>query len=264
MDIAYALDIGVYYTGPTGQVLNETTSAWCRLDRGLTNLNSLHYIGTPTQGRFTNRKDRPEDFFCSCGRSIKILADSIVQDFKNGHRVAIGFEAPMWLPLERQHKPHLRLFVPRFHAEKGSEWYLQSGAAATLKAISLGMMLRNYLKESPNITNRTTDINFWRPKTLLCFEAFVVGPYKCLDFQVASTAPNEWDAFTAALAWGALNLGFSVPASLNALRLHKPGGRHDACLSVWNIIFNEWMDSSGPPDCEVVALCKKQITQPLT
>lgn len=189
-------------------------------------------------------------------RSIEKLADSIAQDVRNGYRVALGFEAPMWLPLEHRHKPRLKLFSPRFRAEERSEWYLQSGASATLKAISLGMMLREHLRESLSINRRTTDINHWKPNTLLLFEAFVVGPYKVLDFQVASVAPNEWDAFTAALAWGALHVGFSAPSSLSPVSLHKTGERGGSCLSIWDIVFDDWLHASGPPDCEVVALRK--------
>jgi len=83
----------------------------------------------------------------------------------------------MWLPLEHRHRPQLKLFGPRFEAERGSEWYLQSGAAATMKSMALGVLLREHLRSElghlPTITSSAGD----RSTALIVFEAYVVGPF---------------------------------------------------------------------------------------
>jgi hypothetical protein len=260
MEKVFALDIGVYGTGSSGQILSGTTAAWCRLERGITDIGSLIYGGTATFGQFAAPHDSTLPFSCVCGRSIEKLAELIAADLSAGHRVALGFEAPMWLPLEHRHKPRLKLFGPRFQAEAGSEWYLQSGAAATLKAISLGVMLREHLRDCHHLKKRTTHVDFWQPDTLLLFEAFVVGPFKTLGVKAADAAPNEWDAFTAALAWGALHLSFITSPTIAPILLHRTGAREGSCLSVWDVIFGDLLPPFGSPDCDVVAMRSANAT----
>ena len=66
------------------------------------------------------------------------------------------------------------------------------------------------------------------------------------------------DAFTAALAWGNLHLSFLTPISFHGVQLHLAGARTGPCLSVWDVIFGAGsFSASGKPDCEVVALEKR-------
>lgn len=253
--VVFALDIGVYKTGVNGQILTGTTAGWSRLTRGVADFDSIEYSGTPTYGQFTNSSDRGESSTSFCGRSIEKLAELMAQDLRAGQRIALGFEAPMWLPFEERHRANMNLFAPRFAAEQGSEWYLQSGAAATLKSISLGAMLREHLRELVGSTKLATMVECWEPGTVLLFEAFVVGKYKVDNVTAGFAAPDEWDAFTAALAWGNLHLGFVTPISFQGVQLHVAGARSGPCLSVWDVIFGAGsFSASGKPDCEVVAL----------
>lgn len=250
--VAYALDIGVYETGQDGQILSRTTAAWCRVDSGSSNFQVLRYSGNPSQGSFLAPGALKNAY--TCGRSIETLAELIAKDLHAERLVALGFEAPMWLPLEYQHRPRLNLFRARFPVEQGFEWYLQSGAAATMKSIALGTMLREHIKKAasrpPQFSTAPSDTT---PGGLVLFEAFVAGPYKVPGGDAARDAPNEWDALTAALAWGATHAGFMVPPTVRAVSLHGAGSRKGACMSVWSTILTDQL-LGGPPDCEVVAL----------
>ena len=257
-DVVFALDIGVYRTGANGQILTSTTAGWSRLTRGVADFASIQHTGTPTCGHFVNFPNGGKSSTNFCGRSIQKLAELIAEDYLAGRRIALGFEAPMWLPLEERHRANLNLFSPRFPAEQGREWYLQSGAAASLKAISLGIMLREHLHELIGNTKTTTLFEYWKPGTVLMFEAFVAGKYKADDVTASLVAPNEWDAFIAGLAWGNLHIGFVTPPAYRGVCLHAAGARSGSCLSVWDMIFGAGtLRVSGRPDCEVVAFEKQ-------
>jgi hypothetical protein len=193
-----------------------------------------------------------------CGRSILQLASAIAKDLEMGHLVSLGFEAPMWFPVRRSHSANLKLFAPRFRAERGSEWYLQSGAAATLKAISAGTMLLSLIQADSPRVRLTTAPDSIAPGTIGLFEAFVVDDFKVTPPpQVARQAPNEWDAFTASLAWGAFYRAFDVPDLLAPRRLHTAGTEPSELISIWKTIVSnvpQFPQIEGPPDCDVIAL----------
>lgn len=252
-DAIYALDIGVYNVGVEGQVLATSTAAWCRVGVGTPEFGSLRYSGTPDHGEIRSG----ETSSWRCGRNMEHLAEAIAADLHNGARVALGFEAPMWLPLGREHRPNFELFAPRFAKEKGHAWYLQAGAAATSKAIGLGVMVFSTLLNQCSGLACATNCAEWQGKTLMLFEAFVAGPYKIPPPASLRDAPNEWDALVAALAWGASHARFRTPDRVRPAVLHGAGARQAECLSVWKAIC----DASGlpgahagPPDCEVVTL----------
>ncbi|MGB3632720.1 MAG: hypothetical protein WA982_01630, partial [Rubrobacteraceae bacterium] len=167
--VVFALDIGTYKIGVSGQILAKTTTAWCRLDDGVANLEGIEYSGTPAAGCFEVPAGQISSKF-ECGRSIKKLAEAIAEDLESERRISLGFEAPMWLPLEHEHSPNLSFFGPRFKEERRREWYLQAGAAATVKAISLGTMLRKHLSRRCGKVGFVTKPDPWSPKTIILFE----------------------------------------------------------------------------------------------
>ena len=156
----------------------------------------------------------------------------------------------MWFPVEHAHRAPLKLFAPRFEAERGAEWYVQSSAAATLKSISLGVLLREELRRRldgslPALTTEPSAVG----GRLTLYEAFVVGRYKVLGTDVS----DETDALLAAMAWGAVHRGFALPSSLRARTLHRRGTRMGPAISVWETIWGS-MPISGSADCDVVAI----------
>ncbi len=234
--VVYALDIGVYNLGAHSQILSSTTTAWCRLSSPPTSLSGVEYSGTTSSGQFR----LSGKWSANCGRSIEDLARAMARDFKEGKSISLGFEAPMWFPMQREHSPSLSLFSPRFSEESGHEWYLQAGAAATLKAASLGCLLFSQVEGLGVRLVPSTDPDSWRTGngTLILFEAFVAGDYKLgRPRGVPVTAANEWDAATAAVSWP-LAHGFpSYELSVQPMTLHKAGSQRGSVMSVWSIIL---------------------------
>lgn len=134
---SYAVDIGVYNVGANGRILSSTTTAWARSADGTSSFDDIVYSGSCHVGKFSGSSERT----WSCGRSISLLADRIAADIKAGFSVSLGLEAPMWFPIWREQCAGLKLFKPRFLDEGKNQWYLQSGAAATVKAVSIASML---------------------------------------------------------------------------------------------------------------------------
>lgn len=164
----------------------------------------------------------------------------------------------MWFPTRRRHSASMSLFAPRFHREQGREWYLQSGASATLKACSLGVLLFNQLRQRVAITRMSTCPSDWTSSrnTLTLFEGFVTANFKVPRAQnVPKAAANEWDALVVAGAWWLTRCQTST-APLARI-LHQGGTHPTDVLSVWRTIAAAVVDvgvPDGPSDCEVVGL----------
>lgn len=246
--VVYTLDIGVYNTGAAGQVLATTTAAWCRLESGVATFDGLqHERGEGRDiGRFA--AGAGDEFTCKCGRNIARLRSEVLADLQAGRKVAMGFEAPMWLPIAEVEQPNHCLFPPRFPAERGREWYLQSGAAATVKAIPLGKGIIPHVAQAvpPLCTTTQVAAESWHSNTLLLFEGYVAGDYKVDVPPGCVHAPNEWDAFLAALAWGARHAGFETPDAYEPRSLYPdPAGWQGDSLSVWDVIWGHGIARSS-------------------
>ena len=248
-----ALDIGVYNLGGKGQVLSSTTAAWARAVDSITSIQEIKHSGSLDAGEFADSSGHT----WPCGRKVGTLADRIGRDLDAGLNVALGFEAPMWFPISREERAGLQLFGPRFEAERGSEWYLQSGTAATLKALSLGsMVLSQIVANRPTLRFSTEPVANREPAVVL-FEAFVAASYKVVPPAGAAAMPDHWDALTASLAWGALNADVELPPNLKAVQLHPRGSHPGDTVSVWHVIAHtlpKALAIYGPSDCQVVGL----------
>ncbi len=113
------------------------------------------------------------------------------------------------------------------------------GAATTLKALSLGIMLFSLIRARNSNVRLTTDPGCTTPNTISLFGAFVVGDFKLPHHwrlaQQLIPKDDQWDAFLASLAWGALHKSFPVPA-----------------LDLKNFESNVPLlpPLDGPPDCD--------------
>jgi len=252
---SYAVDIGVYNLGAKKQILSSTTMAWARSVEGARSLDGITHSGSCEVGAFCDADRRS----WNCGRSISQLVDRIAADVESRFSVSLGLEAPMWFPIRREECANLQLFKPRFDTESGREWYLQSGAAATLKAVSIGVMLVGLLTSKQPEVRLTTNPSSVADHTIVLYEAFVVGEFKTPPSSGATQAGNEWDAFTASLAWGALNSGFNIPPSLHPRELHKAGSSVCEVASVWQIVSSLLPSKppvGGPADCQIVGITR--------
>jgi hypothetical protein len=258
---SYAVDIGVYNVGSKGQILSSTKTAWARSGEGTYSFDGITYSGSCDEGTFGKSTQQ-----WSCGRSISRLVDRIAADLDAGFSVSLGLEAPMWFPigLGLEQCANLQLFKPRCEEERGgSEWYLQSGAAATVKAISIAAMLIGLLTSKQPGVKITTDPSSGTAGTIALYEAFVVGEgkFKMRLPAGATQAENEWDAFTASLAWGAVNWAFNIPPSVHPKELHKAGSALSGIASVWQIVASlvpSHPRVDGPLDCQIVGLTTLQ------
>ena len=174
----------------------------------------------------------------------------------------------MWFPVGCEqcasHQP-FQLFKRRFHEEEKSEWYLQSGAAATVKAVSIAAMLVDLITSRQPKVKLTTDPSSVANRTIVLYEAFVAGKFKTPQPQPAILPENEWDAFTASLAWGAKNGYFNFPPTVEPHELHRAGSSVGRIASVWQIVANLVASKpqvEGPLDCQIVGLGNTPPTKP--
>ena len=256
---SYAVDIGMYHVGGKGQMCSDTTTAWARSGEGTPSFDDITYSGSCDEGTFAKSTQR-----WSChGRSISRLVDRIAADIDAGCSVSLGLEAPMWFPIGLEQCANLQLFKPRCEDERGSEWYVQSGAAATVKAVSIAAMLVNLLTSKQPGVKLTTDPTAGTNGTIILYEAFVVDEFKMPVPAGATQAKNEWDAFTASLAWGAVNWAFDIPPAVYPKKRYtRPalvpvGDRF--CL--WQIVASlvpSHPRVDGPLDCQIVGLTRVQ------
>ena len=228
-EVVYGVDIGVYHVTHQGEPKSSTTFAWCRL----ANLEESS----------TERSQK--------GKSLAELAENIRSDLDSQRRIALGFEAPMWLPAGRvETLVEHPVFEPRFGAEKQPYlWYAQAGAAASIKALVLGSMLFEEIGPE-RLTKTTTQIETWREDSgILLYEGFVVGERR--HATESNESQDELDARAVATAFFDTSIGSDGQRSEV---LHAAGDAKRA-FSVWNSILNFAGEAnhSGPCDCQVVA-----------
>lgn len=237
--IAYGIDIGVYYHGLKGQVLADTTFAWARAD------SSVKLIFDEASSKFSFDGDS------ITGRDIRTLQTAIRNDLSLGSSIAIGIEAPMWQPAPR-HVPQgaFELFEPRFAEEQDYRWYLQSGAAATVKALSIGSLLFSGFTDLVQIVSCSTTAN--ASNRIRLFEGFVAGRWKLPHDATVADGEHAWDALTTAVAfhWGSSANNEIRSAAL----IHESGSCRHEVISHWRTVVEDvGMDSSQcKTDCMIV------------
>jgi hypothetical protein len=231
---SYAVDIGMYHVGAKGQMCADTTTAWARSGEGTPSFNDITYSGSCDEGAFAKSTQR-----WSCGRSISRLVDRIAADIDAGCSVSLGLEAPMWFPIGLKQCANLQLFNPRCDDERGSECYVQSGAAATVKAISIAAMLVNLLTSKQPGVKLTTDPSSGADGAITLYEAFVVGKG---EFKMPVPAVEKMGA---GQADANLPTTTPCPSGLSLLILF-PMPLHFFALTFWGFTENPYRGREGP------------------
>jgi hypothetical protein len=117
--------------------------------------------------------DLPADITGS--RDIQQLVDSITGDASRGMSIAIGFEAPCFLPVPVESTE----FSRARNREGDRAWSVAQGLSVTTLGIHQSAWIMRSLHKSMGHSHRfTTDWNLWPPSNrclLLVWEAFVSG-----------------------------------------------------------------------------------------
>lgn len=118
------------------------------------------------------------------GYNIVQLASNIASDLNNKEervKVALGFEAPMWLPIPKMGNGNNFKMNGRFYDELQINlvrWF-EGGAQPTVKTLPIGYFLFHELLKQCNNINATTDIDDWDiSHPLYLFEGFATENYK--------------------------------------------------------------------------------------
>ncbi len=250
--VAYGIDVGMYEHGIKGAVNSNTTFAWARVAHGV----ELH--------RDDNGDCSFEGEEITSGRDIrelaKLLSRDIRESVRSNLRVAIGMEAPMWQPTpSRLPDGIFDLFPLRFEQESGYWWYMQSGASATVRALSIGRLLFSLLDIPRELTQCVTG-----PTHSACielFEGFVAGEGRWKLPRNISRYPNEhcWDAVTTAAAF---QMAIREDKGTSFV-LHRAMSYHEPILSHWKTIigstglYTRYCDT----DCMVVGIDGRSLAK---
>ncbi|SDT09575.1 hypothetical protein SAMN05444162_3071 [Paenibacillaceae bacterium GAS479] len=114
------------------------------------------------------------------GYNIAELAQSIGMDLQRGIKVALGFEAPMWIPLPLISEDQRFKMTGRFHNEliRNSIRWFEGGAAPLVKTLPIGYMLFKELLNVRMEVSATCSIEDWSRADMFLFEGFATGEYK--------------------------------------------------------------------------------------
>ena len=117
----------------------------------------------------------------------------MVDDASNGHSIALGFEAPMFIPV-----PDDPMMLTSARQGEGNRPF-SAGAGPTVLLMGMQQatwILRELNRKVTDMLRFTTDWRLWlkaEEPLLLCWEAFVSGP--------AHSDSHERDAATAVMAF---------------------------------------------------------------
>jgi hypothetical protein len=165
-------------------------------------MNSVIYavdVGSTLSNRFAwCRVDDADSPFPSIllGTCIEALAEAVAADLNDGKSVALGLEAPLFIPVPKDQAELSR----RREGEGNMSWAAQIGAAVATLAIHQGAWLLRKIHESVRDAAKDIKISVNRADwinrknaspVLFCWEAFVSGP--------AHGKTHTQDAATAAM-----------------------------------------------------------------
>lgn len=166
-------------------------------------------IGSPKKGLAWARLVDGDGGEVRSGTDLVVLADKLTHDIADGRDVALGFEAPMFLPVSED--PQNLTRARDGEAPKGGQsrpWSVGAGAYAATVAVPIAAwVLRQVRGESDAPPARLImDPTRW-PETsgsapiLLLWEAFVSGAGHAREPNEHGASDHEQDAATAALAF---------------------------------------------------------------
>jgi len=131
-----------------------------------------------------------------------VLADHVIVALGEGRQIALGLEAPIWIPgsvVQQGLPPRMQ---ERFPLELSRRWYAGAAATVGMMALSvLGDVLARLELIGLSVTV-TDDFTLWEgtEDSILIYESFLVASSK--PTSCGQIEGDEWDAFvTASLIW---------------------------------------------------------------
>jgi len=125
---------------------------------------------------------------------IQVLASKLVHDLNRGYSVALGFEAPLFIPV-----PEDAAYLSRGRAGEGSRaWAAPAGSTVAMLGIhQAAWLLRALYRSCGDICELTIDREMWHEAAsrsiIFCWEAFVSqGAHGDCHVQDAATAAIEF------------------------------------------------------------------------
>ncbi|MFI4847876.1 MAG: hypothetical protein ACIAZJ_02155 [Gimesia chilikensis] len=251
--IAYGIDIGMYRTGKSENVLSTTTFAWGRVEAAA-KLKSKIENGKRV---FSISPDSSENR----GNDISELVESIRTDLNNGKRIALGMEAPMWQPvpaLTQDSKSEYDLFVARFDEESKYQWYLQSGAAALAKALSIGKLLLTLLDDDNTLNEVSFSLTDSEKANIELYEGFVAGDWKLDQSETSELSDHCWDALVTAIGFHYAKREVNKEKEEQIATIHSANTEDRTVISHWHTILDDLNSKSedSNSDCLVVGFYK--------
>jgi hypothetical protein len=152
------------------------------------------------------RADRADDI--TGGRSISCLVKAVAQDLSLGRSVALGFEAPLFIPIPRGAEN-----LCRGRTSEGSRSFAaQAGLAAAALGLHQAAWVLAALRDAPHPHRFAQRASEWPSDvaTLFCWEAFVSGP--------AHSEDHVRDAATAVASFLAAEADLSATTIVHAER----------------------------------------------
>ncbi|MEQ9305497.1 MAG: hypothetical protein RJQ14_16420, partial [Marinoscillum sp.] len=255
--IAYGIDIGMYRHDEKHEIDDSTTLAWARVKT------TAKLVSSKENGETVYHIDTTDDYMS--GNDMRKLVDQICVDLNSQKRIAIGMEAPMWQPVPESNAGTVfDLFPARFAAEdreinkQNRRWYKFGGATSSVKAISIGYMLFNDIKDAIKKKSITT---FHKTTAdIELFEGFVTGDWKLPRKKRCGFNSHSWDAALTAL-------GYHYARNKNQKKrkqalIHKAESSDDTIISHWKTILDQvgLKKHQCDQDCLVVGFAKHDET----
>ena len=147
-------------------------------------------VGSPENlGIATNEpKDEKQSITNDVSTSMELLLNQIASKLKSGNkRVALGFEAPMWIPMRKE----LLMITKARPDDGGKAWSAQT--APTVLSLALIPWCLDRLKRElePSQLKVTVNIKNWKPGILFLWEAFVSGEAKNIQTDCIGSAHDR-------------------------------------------------------------------------
>lgn len=186
----------------------------------------------------------------SVGYNIRDLSNKIAADLNNNLKVALGFEAPMWIPMPKLSESHHFKMTGRFknELERNSIRWFEGGAAPLVKTLPIGYFLFTELLKHRIGVTATTTLSQWGNADLFLFEGFATGSYKGIasshftDFKNQDSSLTNDDLVDAFIIGSAFYQKLS--GSYTPLLCAIPWAHHlevtSSCLETGEFITTTW------------------------